>query len=266
MLPMTDPIPSSKTGFLMPIGGSEDITGERVLLDTFTRLCGGSAAHIVLIPSASSIVPKVSAQYISAFKAVGVGEINVIDITSRQQANETAWQSVLNEATGIFVSGGDQLRLISLIGATRLHTAIIERFHAGIHIAGTSAGASAMSRQMIAFGRTGMQPSQRMVQFASGLGLSELIIDQHFRQRKRLGRLLTAIAFNPGMVGIGLDEDTALLIDPDGKGQVLGSGGMTVVDGRTLSHTDVYLAKSHAPFTVRGVDPYTLMKGAHWHL
>ena len=122
-----------------------------------------------------------------------------------------------------------------------------------------------MSRQMIAFGRSGTHPSQRMVQLASGLGLADsLIIDQHFTQRNRLGRLTTAVALNPGMIGIGIDEDTALLISPEQECEVIGTGTVTLIDGRGIEYNDVYKAKRHDSFTVEGVEVQVLNSGMHY--
>lgn len=241
-------------GLLMPIGGAEDKLHARTILNHFVKICGGNTANIVIIPSASSFPYDVMQQYSTLFTALGAGQVHGLHITDRRAASDRSTLKTLQNATGIFISGGDQLRLMSLIGGTPLADALRSQHAEGAHIGGTSAGASIMSRHMIAFGRSGAVPSQRMVQMASGLGLTDMIIDQHFSQRNRLGRLLTAVALNPGLNGVGIDEDTALLIDPDGSHTVLGSGKVTLVDSQSLSYSDLYAARRHNPFTLQGVD------------
>lgn len=250
------------TGVLMPIGGAEDKRANRVILTRFVQLCGANSARIIVIPSASSFPYESASTYEHLFSQIGAAQVTRLHIPDRQQANRPDYTALLQDATGVFFTGGDQLRLLSLIGGTGLAAALCERFASGLHIAGTSAGASAMSRQMIAFGRSGSAPSQRMVQMAAGLGLCDnLIIDQHFQQRNRLGRLMTAVTLNPGTVGVGIDEDTALLMTPDGGWEVLGSGQVTVVDGRMLEYTDIYAVKRYNPITVKGLQVHKLGTG-----
>jgi cyanophycinase len=250
-------------GCLIPIGGAEDKKSRRTILNYFTHLCGGKEARIVVIPVASAFAHETGNTYCKIFGDMGVSNVECLHVDSRQQANDPVRANLLREATGIFMTGGDQLKLMSVIGATRIEDAIHHCRANGTHIAGTSAGASAMSRQMIAFGRSGATPSQRMVQLASGLGLAEsLIIDQHFSQRNRLGRLMTAVALNPGCIGVGIDEDTACVICPDGSAEVIGSGTVTIVDGREMAYTDVYSAKGYSPVTVSGVNVRVLRSGA----
>lgn len=220
------------TGMLMPIGGGdEDSCAEQTLLMRFVQICGGMDARILIIPSASSISKEVAAEYEAIFTAVGAKHAYSFDFVDRHQANDTSAVELLNDVTGVFLTGGDQMKLLSLVGGTCFADALRSKFGQGIHISGTSAGASAMSRQMIGFGKSGFTVSPDMVHLTAGLGLSNnLIIDQHFEQRKRLGRLISAVMLNPGMLGIGLDEDTALIIAPDGHCEVIGSGSVTVVN------------------------------------
>jgi cyanophycinase len=217
-------------GMLMPIGGAEDRRAQRIILKHFVHLCGGSNAHIAVIPSASRISNVVAAEYESIFLRLGANQIQTIDMVNRRQAND--WQVVkrLNDVTGIFFTGGDQMRLLSLIGGTRFADILAARFRHGAHIGGTSAGASAMSQHMIGSGKSGSSASAHMVQMTTGLGLSHsLIIDQHFSQRNRIGRLMSAVMLHPKMLGIGLDEDTSLTIASNGKCRVIGSGTVTLV-------------------------------------
>jgi cyanophycinase len=242
-------------GYLIAIGGAEDKSTQCRILTHFVELCGGSKARIAVIPAASGYPVEMEWRYCEVFTRLGAGMTDCLHICDRQLAEDAELIARLKQATGIFLTGGDQLKLMSLIGGTRLAATIQTCFARGVHVAGTSAGASALSRQMIAFGRSGEFPSQRMVQLALGLGFAErLIIDQHFSQRNRLGRLLTAVALNPGMIGVGIDEDTALVTAPNGAYEVIGSGKVTFVDGRHLTYTDIYAAKRHDPVTVAGVD------------
>src|SRR5215216_920422 len=181
----------SDTGYLIAIGGAEDKSARCSILSHFVQLSGSAQARIIVIPAASSFPLETERLYCDVFTKLGVESVACLHIRNRREADDGDYIAPLKQATGIFLTGGDQLKLMSLLGGTRLAAAIRECFAAGVHIAGTSAGASALSRQMIAFGRSGRMPSQRMVQLTSGLNLSEtLVIDQHFSQRNRLGRLL----------------------------------------------------------------------------
>ena len=171
---------------------------------------------------------------------------------TRPQANDETAALAVRDATGVFLTGGNQLRLSSTIGGTRLADAMLERFRHGAVVAGTSAGASAMSSHMIAFGASGATPKHRMAQIAAGLGmLPGVIVDQHFQQRNRLGRLLSLIAQNPSLLGLGVDEDTAGVVGPDGIMEVIGRGSITVVDG-SASETDAWEIKGHKPLMISG--------------
>jgi cyanophycinase len=172
----------------------------------------------------------------------------------------------VQDSTGVFLTGGNQLRLSSTIGGTVVAQAIAERHRHGSVVAGTSAGASAMSSHMVAFGASGGTPKQRMVQMAAGLGiLPGVIIDQHFQQRNRLGRLLSLIAQNPSLLGLGVDEDTAGVVGPDGVMEVIGRGSITVVDG-SASETDAWEIKGHKPLMISGVVLHSLPSGYRFDL
>ncbi len=217
-------------GTLMPIGGAEDRHTQQTILKHFVQLCGGANAHIAVIPSASRISKEIATEYEAIFLRLGVNQIQTIDIVNRHQANEWEVANRLNAVTGIFFTGGDQVRLLSLIGNTRFSDVLANRFRQGVHVGGTSAGASAMSQHMISSGKSGALASAHMVQMDVGLGLSRsLIIDQHFSQRNRIGRLKSAVMLHPNLLGIGLDEDTSLTITPHGQCRVFGSGTVTLV-------------------------------------
>ncbi|MBC7811221.1 MAG: cyanophycinase [Burkholderiales bacterium] len=254
-------------GYLMPIGGAEDKTARMVILNQFVDLCGGKQARLVVIPTASAFAVETGARYCDVFGGLGAANVHCLDLKERQQANNPKEIEALEDATGIFMTGGDQVKLVSFLGGTLLGRKISSSLAQGKTIGGTSAGASAMSQHMIAFGRSGAAPSQRMVHLAPGLGLTErVIIDQHFRQRDRLGRLMTAVALNPAMLGMGVDEDTALVINPDNQCEVVGSGSVTVVDGGDLQHTDIHAVKRHDPIAVLGVKVHVLTHGYRYDL
>ncbi|GAB4517214.1 MAG: cyanophycinase [Anaerolineae bacterium] len=228
-------------GLLMPIGGAEDKGETCRILAHFVEQCGGSAAHIVIIPSASTIPDDMACTYQRLFYRLGVRYVTILHPANRQEANQNVFGKVLYGATGVFITGGDQMRLMSLIKETRLAETLYECFLNGVHIAGTSAGAAVMSQHMIAYGRSGAVSSPDMVKITAGLGLTRtFIIDQHFTQRNRLGRLKAAVALHPDLTGVGIDEDTALIIGPDAELQVIGSGTVTLVneqDGQFVINT-----------------------------
>ncbi len=254
------------TGYLMPIGGAEDKTRERQVLNRFVQLCGGPGACIAVVPTASTMPVQSGARYAEVFGRLGAATF-VVDVQHRRQANDPAMTALLDGVTGIFMTGGEQMRLASILGGTLLGQKIRTCLDSGIAVAGTSAGASAMSEHMIAFGRSGSIPSQRMVQIAPGLGLTDkAIIDQHFRQRDRIGRLMTAVAYNPAMLGIGIDEDTALIMGPDDHCEVVGSGAVTIVDGNQMEYTDIYAARRYDRIVTLGMIVHVLTAGCGYDL
>ena len=191
----------------------------------FVALAGGEAAKIAVVSTASSLGVEAGERYRQVFTELGARTVHTLHAVTRPQANDEAAVRAVADASGIFMTGGNQLRLASTLGGTRLADAILERFRQGAVVAGTSAGASAMSSHMIAFGASGATPKQRMAQIAAGLGvLPGVIIDQHFQQRNRLGRLLSLIAQNPSLLGLGIDEDTAGIVGPDHVLEVIGRG------------------------------------------
>ncbi|MCC7446763.1 MAG: cyanophycinase [Anaerolineae bacterium] len=260
------PVASSR-GYLMPIGGAEDKLKSCDILNRFVQLSGGAHARLLVIPSASTMPEAVGARYYDLFTRLGAASVQTLNIQDRRQANDPANGLLLEQATGIFLTGGEQLRLVSYLGGTLFGQALRARYECGLVIAGTSAGASALSQHMIAFGRSGATPSQRMVQIAQGLGLTDTaIIDQHFRQRDRLGRLITAVTMNPAQIGIGVDEDTAFIIGPNNDCEVIGAGGVTIVDNRTLDYSDVHAVKQHGPVAALGLTVHVLTQGYRYQL
>jgi cyanophycinase len=253
-------------GTVIIIGGAEDKVRDRVILNRFATLAGGRDATVAVVSTASSLGPEAGERYRQVFSELGIAKVRPLHAMTRPQANDEAAAMAVRDATGIFLTGGNQLRLSSTIGGTRLADAILERFRHGAVVAGTSAGASAMSSHMIAFGASGATPKHRMAQIAAGLGvLPGVIVDQHFQQRNRLGRLLSLIAQNPSLLGLGVDEDTAGVVGPDHVMEVIGRGSITVVDGAG-SETDAWEVHGHRPLMISGVVLHSLPAGYRFDL
>jgi cyanophycinase len=253
-------------GTVIVIGGAEDKVRDRVILERFVGLAGGSRAVIAVISTASSFGPLAAERYRELFLDLGAHDVHPIGAQTRAEANDPAVAAVLDDATGIFMTGGNQLRLSSTIGGTVLARAILDRHRAGAVVAGTSAGASAMSTHMIAFGSSGSTPKQRMATVAAGIGvLPNVIVDQHFQQRNRIGRLLALVAQNPALLGLGIDEDTAGIVGPDGILEVIGRGSVTIVDG-SESETDAWEVRGHRPLMISNVVLHSLPAGHRFDL
>ena len=253
-------------GTVIIIGGAEDKIRDRIILNRFVALAGGDDAVVAVISTASSLGTEAGERYRQVFGDLGVKTVHPLHAMTRAQANDESFARAVRDATGIFLTGGNQLRLSSTIGGTRLAEAILDRFRHGAVVAGTSAGASAMSTHMIAFGASGATPKQRMAALAAGLGvLPGVIIDQHFQQRNRLGRLLSLIAQNPSLLGLGVDEDTAGVVGPDHVLEVIGRGSITVVDG-AAAETDAWDVRGHRPVMISGVVLHSLPAGYRFDL
>ena len=253
-------------GWIIPIGGAEEKENDRAILKRFVELCSGANANIVVIPTASKLLDT-GARYETLFRGLGAAQVEAMDFDTRADANEPNRVARIEEASGVFFTGGNQLRLATLLGGTEVAKAIRSANARGVHVAGTSAGAAFLSEHMIAFGEEGATPIAGSVRLAPGLGLTNrFVIDQHFRQRDRLGRLTTALAFNPFAIGIGLDEDTAAFISPDNTVEVLGSGGVTVVDAAGLQFSSMAQVQEGEPVCLLGLSVHILVAGATFNL
>lgn len=247
-------------GPVMAIGGAEDKFREPVILARFVELSGARDARIVVIPTASSI-ESAGVRYKALFLGMGVSQVDIAVIGDRPDANSDLVADMIRQATGIFMTGGNQMRLAAIIGGTRAMNAILERNMQSAVVAGTSAGASILSSHMVAFGSSGNSPKMRMAQMVAGFGLvTGAIIDQHFRQRDRLGRLMMMVASNPSLLGVGVDEDTAAIFSNDGCLEVLGRHSVTIIDG-TEAYSDVYRVKRHGGITLSGAKIHVLTSG-----
>jgi len=259
---------AGKPGPLIAIGGAEDKVRERTILRYFLEVAGGSDASVVVLATASE-VPETGERYADLFYALNADSVEVLRIATREDALVAGAEAheLLEYATGLFITGGGQLRLSSALGGTQVAATIQARHAAGMLVGGTSAGAAFLARHMIALGDSGATPRRRLVHLAPGLGLApDLVIDQHFRRRDRLGRLLTALSYNPGLLGVGIDEDTAAVIDSEGVLRVLGAGAVTVVDARDMRFTDSHAAHRGQPLAMLGVKLDVLTSGCRYEI
>ena len=253
-------------GWIVPIGGAENKENDRHILERFVRVSGGDVANIVVIPTASRM-HETGPRYERLFSEMGAASVATMDFDTRRDCQEPGRLQRLEQATGIFFTGGNQLRLTTLLGGTPVAKLIRMSNARGVAVGGTSAGASILSEHMIAFGDEGSAVVSGSVRLAPGLGLTNrFIIDQHFRERDRLGRLITALAYNPFAIGIGLDEDTAAFIGPDETLEVEGSGGVTVVDGSEVSYSSISEVSEGQPVCVLGLRVHILTAGATFNL
>ncbi|MFK7888319.1 MAG: cyanophycinase [Gammaproteobacteria bacterium] len=251
---------------IIPIGGAEEKLQNPQILDRFVEVCGGKTSRISIIPTASQL-EDTGRNYEKLFRKLGVRHAQVLGFETRADCVEGDNLDYLAKSDGVFMTGGNQLRLSTTIGGTPVAQMIRRRNAAGMHVAGTSAGAAIMPEHMIAGGEEGATPSPAKVTLAPGLGLTNnFIIDQHFRQRDRLGRLLTALAYNPFAVGIGLDEDTAAFINPGDSLEVVGSGGITIIDPSELSHSSMDVAKRNEPVSLIDVKLHILIDGGRFDI
>jgi cyanophycinase len=265
------------TGPLMVIGGAEDKLRKRTILKEFVSASGGTDARIALIPTASSLGDEVVEVYDALFRRLGAGEVVPVRPDSREEAHDPDLVKAVGEATGVFMTGGNQLKLSAIICGTPLGDAIVEAHERGAVVGGTSAGASIQSSHMVAFGVGGATPKQRMTQVAAGLGLVQsAVIDQHFDQRNRYGRLLMIVAQSPQLLGIGVDEDTCAVItreygsEAPGEAprevlRVIGRGSVTILDPANIV-SNAHEAKRSSPLLASGVVLHLLPAGAAYDL
>jgi cyanophycinase len=248
---------------IMVVGGAEDKVNGCAILADFFASAGGAGATIGIIPCASREPAVVGDRYYQLFTQMGVKQVQILDIRYPNEANEQRWLEVLNQCTGVFVTGGDQLRLCDLIGGTELLALIKAKLCSGqLALAGTSAGAAMMGETMIAGGSSGESPSQSLVELMPGLGiLPELLVDQHFHNRNRMARLMSAVAAHPDKLGIGIDEDTCMAIDGVGTFQVLGKGTVTVIDPSGLTYTNHPKVDETAPLSLHNLKVHILSQG-----
>lgn len=253
-------------GYIIPIGGGEDRVKEMQIHRKFVELSGGEDADIVVIPTAS-MLEETGPDYSSIFSELGAGKVEFLPISRRADCDNPEFAAMLDRATGIFMTGGNQIRLSAILGGTLVAQKIRRRNAAGVPVAGTSAGASIMSEHMVAGGSSNSAPAEGNITLAPGMGLTNaVIIDQHFTQRNRLGRLLTASSYNPFLIGLGVDEDTAAFIGPDNVLEIVGSGTVTIVDASHLTHSSMWDARRGEALSLLGLRLDVLGEGCRYDL
>ncbi len=254
----TESVMTSTHGLIYAVGGRESPE----VLEPFVSRCGGSASRLVVLSTASDEPKRKADQYRSAFRSLGVGRVSLFHPDSRAGANAGDLLDEVDRADGVFFTGGNQLKLVSTLGGTPLEAKLHQRHHAGLHLGGTSAGAAAMSAVMIARGKGRSTAKLSSLRMSPGFGfLRNVIVDQHFRERDRYGRLLAAVLCNPSMLGFGLDEDTAFAVDTDNQVTVYGKGALTIVDGLGLEATDVDEVPNDMPAGFAGMRMHSLTAG-----
>ncbi len=252
-------------GPLLAIGGAEDKFGNRKILRRFVELSGGDDARIAIIPTASAI-DDAGQRYKGIFLELGATSADVVFVGNRDDANRAELVRIVEESSGVFITGGNQIRVAAVLGGTEIARAIVRKHREGATIGGTSAGASVMSAIMVAGGSSGSTPRPHSAMMSPGLGLIDsVIIDQHFRERDRVGRLVTMVSFNPGLLGLGIDEDTAALIWPHGTLEVVGRGSVLIVDGTQMT-SDVFASRGKHPLTVANVLVHFVAEGCQFDM
>lgn len=242
---------------LMAIGGAINHK-KPIVLEEFVRRAGGDSARVVILPQASAL--KDTGQYYErVFRTMSAADALALEFQQRSEAGTREQVEEIRRATGVFIAGGNQMRLSVLLGGTLLEAELLSAYRRGCVIAGTSAGAAILSKTMIAYGKNGPTPREHIAQFTPGLGFTEkFTFDQHFRQRDRLGRLVYAVAAHPGILGVGVDEDTAAIVEDDESITVCGSGAVTILDGREISETDVAEIAQRGPVAVSNLKIHIL--------
>lgn len=253
---------------VLVIGGAEDKVHGRQILNTFFNRAGATDAQIAIIPCASREPSVIGNRYRTIFEEMGAKAIEILDIRDREQSENPDWKDYLEQCTGVFMTGGDQLRLCGLLADTPIMERVRVRAQLGeITLAGTSAGAAVMGEHMIAGGGSGESPNRSLVDLATGLNIiPDVIVDQHFHNRNRMARLMSAIAIYPDKLGIGIDEDTCALFEDSGIFQVIGKGTVTVIDPGSVSHTNQSDVGTTDPLSIHNLRVHILSPGDRYDM
>jgi cyanophycinase len=259
-MPTTSKRLGGRRGPLLVIGGNEDPDGDLLILPRLVEMAGGKKARLLVCAAPTTHPEETLRDYREVFEGIGVAEVISLPMNSREEANAKEALDALERATGVFFTGGDQLRLTGVVAGTDFGVRLVERFREGLFVAGTSAGAAAMAGTMI-IGGHGDTVCRECVDLAPGLGLwAETVVDTHFNREGRVHRLMACIAQNPGVLGIGLDEDTAVVVPPRGQMKVIGRGNVFVFDGR-IRYSDVADVAEDEPITMTHVTLHVLGAG-----
>jgi cyanophycinase len=248
---------------VMVIGGAEDKVNGCGILNAFFNSAGGKMATIGIIPCASQEPSVVGDRYYQIFKGMGAQQVQILDIRQPKECDEERWLHVLSNCSGVFFTGGDQLRLRDLLSGSQFMASIEHRIALdNFVLAGTSAGAAIIGEKMISGGSSGDSPSQSLVDLTTGLGIfPELLVDQHFHNRNRMARLMSAIAAHPDKLGVGIDEDTCAAFENNGTFEVLGKGTITIVDPGKLTHTNYLSSSQSEPLSLHNLTVHILSPG-----
>lgn len=251
-----------KYGNLIIIGGAEDKKNDCEILKNVVQKLSNEKGPLVLLTAATKLPKEVSEDYKNTFRDLGYNNVETIDIKNRQDANNEAYCKMLEKSSCVFFTGGDQLKITSLLGGTNLYNNLKKVYLQGTLVVGTSAGAACLCSTMIVSGIEEEAPKKCTIKMAPGLDLiGGVLIDQHFAQRGRIGRLLNAVAQNPGILGIGIDENTSVVFEGSSSFEVLGTGGVTVVDGRNITYTNVSELSPNEILAITDIKIHILPKG-----
>jgi cyanophycinase len=253
-------------GKLFIIGGKVDREGDRTILREFVRDAGGAEARIVVMTVATDQPQESGDDYREAFQGLGVTDIRVVDVSRRKDSfNQDALRAI-ERATAVFFTGGDQLHITALLGGTEMDRIIKGRFGKGLMLGGTSAGAAMMSNSMMLGGESEINPRFGSVEIGPGMDfIMGTLIDTHFSQRGRHGRLITATAHYPQDMGIGIDEDTAIVVAGN-EFEVIGSGAVTIIDAGGITHTNLHELQKDEGLELHNVRVHILPSGARFSL
>ncbi|MBO3458822.1 cyanophycinase [Aetokthonos hydrillicola Thurmond2011] len=251
---------------LVIVGGAEDKEGDCQILREFVRRAGGTKARVVIMTAATELPREVGENYIRVFERLGAEDARIVDTETRDDASSSTALEAIGKATGVFFTGGDQARITSVLKDTEIDTAIHKRYSEGIVIGGTSAGAAVMPDVMIVEGDSETNPRMEIVDMAPGMAfLPGVVIDQHFSQRGRLGRLIAALAQQPAVLGFGIDENTAMIVTDD-QIEVVGQGSITIVDESEAIHSNVNEILKDEPLAICGARLHILPHGYKFDL
>jgi cyanophycinase len=259
-------------GPLIVIGGHEEIRDrdEREILKEVARCAGagkGAKRGLVIVTVATQLPESVGADYVHAFRQLGVGQVDVLDIRTREEAFHESNLKKLSNACVIYFTGGDQLRITSQIGGTPVFKRMLEIHEQGGVIAGTSAGAACVPETMLISGDGEQAPNVASLGMAPGLGLLKgVVVDSHFAERGRIGRLLGAVAQNPYNLGIGIDENTGILVEDETRFRVLGTGAVYVIDGRRISYSSLSEENQRGSMSIHNLTLHVLARGDEYDL
>ena len=257
---------TDSSGQLVIIGGAEDKEGDCTILREFVRRSGGLQARIVVMTVATELPREVGDNYTRVFERLGVENVRIVDTVYREDASDASALEAIEKATGVFFTGGDQARISSVLKDTEIDQALHRRFSEGIVIGGTSAGAAMMPDMMIVEGDGETNPRVEIVKMEPGMAfLPGVVIDQHFAQRGRIGRLLSAVAQQPVVLGFGIDENTAIVVN-NNQLEVIGEGAVTVIDVSDITHTNLGQILKDEDLALCGVKLHILPHGYRFDL